>query len=41
MMELGIGRDVKGVDENLLKGISGKVKGKVHHVTGQEGPEGE
>jgi hypothetical protein len=39
MIELGTVRDVVGADENLLKGINGKGKG--HHITGHEGPEGE
>jgi hypothetical protein len=41
MIELGTVRDVEGADENLLKGINGKGKGKGHHITGHEGPERE
>ena len=30
---------MEGANENLLKGVNGKGKG--HHITGYEGPEGE
>jgi len=43
MIELGMEGMCEGADENLLKGVNGKGKGKgkVHHITGHECSEGE